>query len=112
MAGFGKKGKEKRAAVPVAEGELERNGRILVRICGKEKGLEEYENVSFVRIVSKRYNLLIMADYLPVIGEIEGSVFFRTGDAEYQRDHLSGYFMHKNNEFSLMLKHEGTEERP
>jgi len=81
-------------------------GKIHVRICGRENGLEEYEKVSFVRVISKQYNLLIMADYLPIIGEVEGSVFFRTAEEEYRRENIKGYFMHKNNEFSLMLKQE------
>lgn len=82
-------------------------GKITVRICGKENGLEVYERVNFVRVKSKRYNLLIMADYMPVIGEIEGCVFFRTEKEEYQRENLKGYFMHKKNQFSLMLETEG-----
>lgn len=88
----------------------EKEGKIQVRICGRDHGLEQYDKVSFVRVVSKRYNLLIMADYLPIIGEVEGSVFFRTAEKEYRRENLMGYFMHKNNEFSLMLKSEGTHE--
>lgn len=82
-------------------------GRIHVRICSREKGLEEFENVKFVRLISKGYNLLIMADYLPVIGELDGSVCFLTAGEEHERTHLKGYFMHKNNEFSLMLEEEG-----
>lgn len=82
-------------------------GRIRVSICGSKNGLEVYENVAFVRVVSRRYNLLIMADYMPVIGEIEGSVFFRTDEEEYRRENLKGYFMHKNNQFSCMLESEG-----
>ena len=85
---------------------LVREGKIHVRICGKENGLEEYEQVNFVRVISKKYNLLIMADYLPIIGEVEGSVFFRTVETEYRRENIKGYFMHKNNEFSLMLQQE------
>ena len=81
-------------------------GKIYVRICGRENGLEEYEQVNFVRVISKKYNLLIMADYLPIIGEVEGSVFFRTVETEYRRENIKGYFMHKNNEFSLMLQQE------
>ena len=109
MAGRGdwKKKKEElnEAMAPVQE------GKIYVRICGKENGLEEYEKVSFVRVISKRYNLLIMADYLPIIGEVDCSVFFRTAGAEYRRENIKGYFMHKNNEFSLMLKQEGPGEK-
>jgi len=85
-------------------------GRIRVRICSRENGLEEYKGVNFVRVVSKRYNLMIMADYLPVIGEVQGSVIFRTAKQEYERNGVEGYFMHKNNEFSLMLRSEGGEE--
>lgn len=81
-------------------------GVITVSICGSKNGLEVYEDVKFVRVTSKRYNLLIMADYMPVIGEIEGSVFFRTDKEEYRRENLKGYFMHKNNRFSCMLESE------
>lgn len=81
-------------------------GKIYVRICGRKNGLEEYRNVHFVRLVSKQYNLLIMADYLPLIGDLEGAVFFRTGEKEYAREHVKGCFMHKNNEFSLLLEEE------
>ena len=47
---------------------------IKVRIFDIENGLREYENIKIIRIISKDYNLLIMKDYLPIIGEIEGSV--------------------------------------
>lgn len=87
----------------------QKEGKIQVRICGRERGLEVYEKVKFVRVVSKRYNLLIMADYLPVIGELNGDVFFRDGEREYRREGLKGYFMHKKNQFSLMLESEGGE---
>ncbi len=105
----GKRSRRNPAAVAIEKERL-RTGKILVRICGKDHGLEEYEKVCFVRVTSKRYNLLIMADYLPIIGELEGDVFFRTAEKEYQRENLKGYFMHKNNEFSLMLKSEGADE--
>ena len=53
---------------------METNNGIKVRIFDLEHGLVEYENVKFIRIVSKDYNLLIMEDYMPIIGEIDGSV--------------------------------------
>ena len=104
------------AAREKTKGELNREiaasgqeGKITVRICGKEKGLEVFEHVNFIRVKSRQYNLLIMADYMPVIGEVEGSVFFRTKKEEFSRDHLKGYFMHKKNQFSLMLESEDEE---
>lgn len=97
---------EKRREMSSQEELAQKEGKIQVRICGRERGLEIYERVKFVRVVSKRYNLLIMADYLPVIGELDGFVFFRDGEREYKREGLKGYFMHKKNQFSLMLKSE------
>ena len=47
---------------------------IKVRIFNIENGLREYKDIKIIRIISKDYNLLIMKDYLPIIGEIEGSV--------------------------------------
>lgn len=103
----GKKSKEEKRRAVSHTGELvQEEGKITVRICGRENGLEIYENVKFVRVVSRRYNLLIMADYLPVIGELDGFVFFRDGEREYRRENLKGYFMHKKNQFSLMLESE------
>lgn len=80
------------------------SGELTVRICGREKGMEIWENVSFVRVQSKKYNLLIMKDYLPVLGRIEGSVSFRTRESAFERKGVRGFFMHKKNVFSLMLE--------
>lgn len=102
------KSKEKKRQEISREDQLaQKEGKIVVRICSRENGLEVYEKVKFIRVVSKRYNLLIMADYLPVIGEIDGYVFFRDEKEEYRREQLKGYFMHKKNQFSLMLESEG-----
>lgn len=79
-------------------------GELTVRICGREKGMEIYEGVSFVRVRSTRYNLLIMKDYLPVLGRIEGDISFRGAEGPYERENVQGFFMHKNNVFSLMLE--------
>ena len=40
------------------------NTEILVRIFDLDHGLTEYPNVKFIRIVSEKYNLLIMKDYM------------------------------------------------
>ena len=42
---------------------------IKVKIFDMAHGLREYENIKIIRIISKDYNLLIMKDYLPIIGE-------------------------------------------
>ncbi|MGN8801262.1 hypothetical protein ACTNCH_09870 [Candidatus Merdisoma sp. HCP28S3_D10] len=76
---------------------------IRVQISSVENGLEEYSEVSFIRIRSKRYTLLIMRDYMPVIGEIEGDITISCKEREIEKKGIHGYFTHNHNHFSLMV---------
>ena len=69
-----------------------------------EKGLSEYDDVKTIRIVSKNYNLLIMKDYMPIIGEIVGSVDIKgeTTDISYKK--IKGFYMNNKNVFNLMIE--------
>ena len=67
-------------------------------------GLKEYENVKIVRIVSKDYDLLIMKDYLPIIGEIEGNVDIKSDTEEVNLKDIKAFYMNSNNEFNLMIR--------
>ena len=44
---------------------------IKVKVFDIRNGMRVYDNIKIIRIISKDYNLLIMKDYLPIIGEIE-----------------------------------------
>ena len=79
------------------------NKEMKVRVFNLE-GLVENENIKIVRIVSKDYNLLIMKDYLPIIGEIEGSVDIKGDDVEVNLKDIKAFYMNSNNEFNLMIK--------
>ena len=79
-------------------------GRITARIIDEERGLVTLEKVKAVRIRSKRYVLLIMNDYAPTIGDVEGDVSFMTADDETTLRGVDGYFKHLNNEFTLIVK--------
>ena len=59
------------------------------RILGFHEGLKVLEHVDLIRIVSSTYNLLILKDYMPVLGEIN--------------ENVTGYFMHSHNEFELLI---------
>ncbi len=80
------------------------NNNIKVRIFDMEKGLSEYDDVKTIRIVSKNYNLLIMKDYMPIIGEIVGSVDIKgeTTDISYKK--IKGFYMNNKNVFNLMIE--------
>ena len=83
--------------------EINANG-IKVRIFDLEKGLTEYEHVKVIRIISKDYNLLIMQDYLPIIGEIEGSIDIKGEDIDISYPKIEAFYMNSGNVFNLMIK--------
>ena len=80
------------------------NKEIKVRIFDMEHGLVEYENVKTVKIVSKDYNLLIMKDYLSVIGEIVGSVELKGEDVDVTLNGIKAFYMNNKNVFNLMIE--------
>ena len=75
-----------------------------VRIFDMDKGLVEYENIKSVRIVSKDYNLLIMQDYMPIIGEIVGSVDITGDETNVSYKQIKGFYMNRDNVFNLMIE--------
>jgi hypothetical protein len=77
---------------------------IKVRIFDIENGLREYKDIKIIRIISKDYNLLIMKDYLPIIGEIEGNVDIKNDEVNLSFKDIKAFYMNSNNEFNLMIK--------
>lgn len=80
------------------------NDGIKVRIFSLDKGLIEYEHIKFIRIISKNYNLLIMQDYLPILGEIEGSVDIKNEEIELNYKNIKAFYMNSSNVFNLLIK--------
>ncbi len=83
------------------------NKGIKVRIFDMQHGLREYDDVKIIRIISKDYNLLIMKDYLPIIGEIEGSIDIKNDTIDLSFPKIRAFYMNSNNIFNLMIKEEG-----
>ena len=80
--------------------------KMKVKILNIQKGLKTYDNVSIIKIKSKKSNLSIMEDYLPVIGEINGDVEIISIDNFVKLTNIIGYYMLKHNEFKLFIKEE------
>lgn len=74
-----------------------------VRIFELDHGLTEHEDVKLVRIISKEYNLLIMADYLPLIGEFDGNIDIKGENVELSFKNIKGFYMNSSNVFNLMI---------
>lgn len=67
-------------------------------------GLAEYENVDLIRVKSRRYNLLILKDYMPVLGELDDArVEIVTEGQKEVYNNVNGYFIHADNRFELLI---------
>lgn len=82
---------------------MEELSGIRVRIFDLAHGLTEYENIKFIRIVSGDYNLLIMKDYMPIMGEIDGSVSIKNDDINLEFNDIKAYYIQSDNVFNLMI---------
>ena len=80
-------------------------GEIKASVLGFKEGLQAFEHVELVRIVSDKYNLLILKDYMPVLGETHGKVEIvqEDGDRTETYEEIDGFFIHRNNEFELLI---------
>lgn len=84
----------------------EDKGSINVKVLSMKNGLVEYDDVQFIRILSEKYNLIILKDYLPVIGEIRGDIEIERLQETIKLQNIVGYYIHKHNQFNLFLRDE------
>lgn len=75
-----------------------------VKVFSLSKGLEFIDNVRIIRIKSDDYNLLLMPGYMSILGEIDGNVDFELDDDTIHYNNIVAYYVHSNDEFSLLLK--------
>ena len=77
---------------------------IKVKVFDIRNGMRVYDNIKIIRIISRDYNLLIMQDYLPIIGEIEGSVDIKNDVVNESFKNIKAFYMNSDNVFNLMIK--------
>lgn len=77
---------------------------IKVKIFSLAKGLEVIDNITVIRIKSEDYNLLIMPDYMPLLGEVIGNIDFESETISKSYTNIDGYYINSNNEFSLIIR--------
>ncbi|MCD8078469.1 MAG: hypothetical protein LUE63_08895 [Lachnospiraceae bacterium] len=83
---------------------------IVARIYSIQDGLTEVQKVDFIRIKSERYNLMIMEDYMPTLGELRGDLTVEAEGKTFRWENVNGFYIHQNNLFRFMLREERTEE--
>ena len=84
--------------------EFRNDGRINARIIDPHTGLTVLNGVYAIRIHSRYFNALIMNDYLPTIGKIEGNVSLLNKEGETHYDGIFGFYKFQHNEFTLLLE--------
>lgn len=91
--------------------ELRDKGRISARIIDVKAGLRVIEGVYAVRIHSVGYTALIMNDYIPALGKIDGDVSFLSRDVDYVYPNIRGFYKHQHNVFTLLVEEHGNGEQ-
>lgn len=78
--------------------------KIKAKIVSMEKGLQEYEDVEMIRVKSEDHTLLILQNYMPLLGRLDGYIELVFENETLRFNNLHGYYMHKKNEFSLLVQ--------
>lgn len=76
---------------------------MIVRMFTLKNGLEIIENVVAIRIKSSDYNLLILKDYISLLGEIHGSLEIETETEVKEYNNINASFMNDNNVFNAIF---------
>ena len=79
--------------------------RISADILSFEKGVEHFDGLKAIRIVSRTYNLLILVGYLSLIGEIDGDLFLISDEGTIREFRgVTGFYKHSKDAFEFILK--------
>ena len=84
-------------------------GRIQAQVSSLAEGLQIIKDVCIVRVRGRDSSLLIMEDYMPIIGEIEGGIDLIGKDFFQVLEPIHGFFCHDHNVFFLLLRDEAQE---
>lgn len=79
-------------------------GQISAKIVDYKNGLKELDQVCAIRIHDQKLYSLIMADYMPTMGKINGDIVFVKNDGEVSYNKIEGFYKHHHNEFTLIIE--------
>jgi hypothetical protein len=79
-------------------------GRIQAQISSFKEGLQKFDDLNIVRVRGKKARLLIMEDYAPIIGEVDGDVDLIGRESYQTLKNVKGFFCHEHNVFFLLLR--------
>lgn len=75
-----------------------------VKIYSLSNGLEVFDDIKIIRIISEEYNLLILKDYMPIIGQIKGIFEIESESVHKKIEVNEAYYINHENIFELLIK--------
>ncbi|MCQ2496717.1 MAG: hypothetical protein MJ131_09020 [Lachnospiraceae bacterium] len=69
-------------------------------------GFKIYHDAKMIRLKDRQSNLLVMIDYMPTVGEIDGTVEIVLEHESVKLENVRGFYIIKNNVFKLLLREE------
>lgn len=85
---------------------MQANKELKVVILDSGIEMEEILHVKIIRVKSHNYNLLILKDYWPIIGELDGSISIEA-ERNVKYENIKGFYSLSNNIFHLIIKEKG-----
>ena len=79
---------------------------MIVNVYTFKDGRQTINEVTAIRIKSKDYNLLILKDYLAIVGEIDGDIEIETVDGKTLYEKVKAYYLNNSNVFNLLIEGE------
>lgn len=80
------------------------NNTFLVNVVQPNGELLAFDDVVAVRVVDRNYNLLMMKDYMPIIGEVQGSIDIQGKTSKFEMKSGTAYYINHENKFTLIIK--------
>lgn len=84
--------------------QVPKKGKIRANVIDEVNGIQHLKDVHAVRICSKGYVLLVLEDFAPTLGQVEGDVTFLCDDKEVGLENIRGFYKHQRNEFTLLIQ--------
>ena len=79
---------------------------MIVNVYTFKDGRQTHNEVTAIRIKSKDYNLLILKDYLAIVGEVNGDVEIETVAGKTLYENVKAYYLNSSNTFNLLIEGE------
>ena len=73
------------------------------KLFSLKNAMEIFNNVEAIRITNKKSRLLIMKDYVPIIGDIDGKLEV-IGQNNMVYENVKGYYICFDNVFNFILE--------